>query len=150
LLVAQNNATARAYAVPAEKRERTAPPPAREQSEVLRRPKQHPKQAPKVRSRIKVIVMVLLVFGVCAGLVTRYVQLTQINSEINKLDAELKKEQTNLEELELQKTYATNLSQISANASTKLGMDFPKPGQIVYINLQQDGNGQNNEAPGNQ
>ena len=148
--MAQNNATARSYAAPAEKWEKTVPS-SHEQVEVLKHPRRRPKPVLKTRTRVKMIVTILLVFGVCAGLVTRYAQLAVMNTEINKLDTDIKKEQANLETLELQKTYATNLSDISNNAKTKLGMDFPKPDQIVYIQLQQDGEtGQAADPQGNQ
>lgn len=148
--MAQNYATARSYAAPAEKWEKTAPP-SHAQVEILKHPRQRPKPVLKTRTRVKMIVTILLVFGVCAGLVTRYAQLAVMNTEINKLDTDIKKEQANLETLELQKTYATNLSDISENAKTKLGMDFPKPDQIVSIKLQQDGEtGQAADPKGNQ
>ncbi len=150
MLMAQNNAAARSYPTPSEEWQNPARSP-KEQLETLKHARRRPKPAVKTRARVKIFVAVVLVFGICAGLVTRYAQLAVLNTEINSLDAELKKEQANLETLELQKTYATNLSEIEKNAQTKLGMDFPKQDQVIYIQLQQGNDtAQNTDTAGNQ
>lgn len=103
-----------------------------EQNAVLKSKKTARNNA-KLKKRI--IVNIFLIFGMCAVIMSRYAQISQMNYDNNNLSKEytaLKNENTRLS-LEIEK--AMSLQSIRDIAENKLNMHTPEKSQIVYINV---------------
>jgi len=76
----------------------------------------------------------LLVFGLLSFLVMRYAMIFEINYNINGLEREIKEFNLQKEDLRVQLDSTVVLDNVERVAMTELGMQYPQPEQIVYIN----------------
>lgn len=103
-----------------------------EQNAVLKSKKTARNNA-KLKKRI--VVHIFLIFGMCAIIMARYAQISQLNYDNNNLSKEytaLQNENTRLS-LEIEK--AMSLQSIREIAENKLKMHAPDKSQIVYISV---------------
>ncbi len=76
----------------------------------------------------------LLVFGMLSFLVMRYALIFEINYTINGLEREINEYTLQKEDLRVQLDSTVVLDNVEKVAMTELGMQYPQPEQIVYIN----------------
>lgn len=118
------------------------PEPEYELEQKPKGPKKRPNKKQRARqkktnSSIKLvyIFMAIMFLGTCLFILSRYAAITLVRTDITNLEKqkiELEKTRTNLiAELEGIKSS----SQISEDATMKLGMVYPDDGQVVYISV---------------
>jgi len=76
----------------------------------------------------------LIVFGLLSFLVMRYATIFEINYTINGLDREIRELNLQKEDLNVQLDSTIVLDNVERVAMVELGMQYPQPEQIVYIN----------------
>lgn len=102
------------------------------------------KRNKKNNSIVKLIIICvpLIILGISLSILFRYANLTSIRRDITKLELEkreLEKTKMNLiGDLESLKSSV----RIAEEATTKLGMDYPVEGQIVYVSINENSNQQ--------
>ncbi len=112
--------------------------------EVKEKPKKNTKvikeKKKKNNSFAKLIIMIIpMVFlGIALSILFRYANITEVRQEITKLERQkIELEKTKLDlvaELEGIKSSA----KIAEDAITKLGMNYPTEGQIVYLSVNEN------------
>lgn len=76
----------------------------------------------------------ILVFGLLSFLVMRYAMIFEINYTINGLEREINELKLQKEDLRVQLDSTIVLDNVEKVAVNELGMQYPQPEQIVYIN----------------
>lgn len=87
----------------------------------------------KLKKRI--IVNIFLIFGMCAVIMTRYAQISQMNYDNNNLSKQYVALQNENIRLSLEIEKAMSLQSIRDIAEAKLDMHAPEKSQIVYISV---------------
>lgn len=87
----------------------------------------------KLKTRI--VLCIFLVFGMCAVIMFRYAQISQINYDTNKLKNEYTALQNENARISIEILEAMDLNRIRETAETKLNMHKPDKSQIVYVSV---------------
>lgn len=98
-----------------------------------RRAKQRQRAA--MLQKAKVIGFVCGIFAIISLVVARYAVISSIALNNNSLKSQVESQQTELDELQLQASMASDLQRIKQEATERLGMGFPKEYQVVNIQL---------------
>jgi len=95
------------------------------------------KKAARINARIKkrIIVNIFLIFGMCAVIMARYAQISQMNYDNYNLSKEYTALQNENTQLSLEIEKAMSLQSIREIAVKKLNMHTPDKSQIVYISV---------------
>jgi len=88
----------------------------------------------RVRFLVQSFAGCLLIFGLLSFLVMRYAMIFEINYDINGLEREIKELNLQKEDLRVQLDSTIVLDNVERVAVSELGMQYPQPEQIVYIN----------------
>jgi cell division protein FtsL len=101
----------------------------------LRLKKTHQIQMKKTSwiNRLLAVLMIVIVFGSMAYLLIRYAEINEIKYRNFELKQDIEELDIQVEELKLQIESAMSLENIEDYAVEKLGMQYPKPEQIVYL-----------------
>lgn len=83
----------------------------------------------------KIMVNIFIVFGMCAVIMMRYAQISQMNYENNNLSKQYAAMQNENTRLSLEIEKAMSLQSIRDTAENKLNMHAPEKSQIVYISV---------------
>ena len=84
-------------------------------------------------NRLLAILMIAVVFGSMAYLLIRYAEINEIKYRNFELKQEIEELNIQVEELKLQIESSMSLENIEDYAVEKLGMQYPKKEQIVYL-----------------
>ncbi len=103
-------------------------------SELLEKKQKRYQRKRRVQFLVQSFVGCLLVFGMLSFLVMRYALIFEINYTINGLDKEINEFTLQKEDLRLQLDSTVVLDNVEKVAMNELGMQYPQPEQIVYIN----------------
>ncbi|OPL07990.1 MAG: hypothetical protein AVO33_02640 [delta proteobacterium ML8_F1] len=79
------------------------------------------------------VLFILVIFGAMAMLLYRYAEINEIKYSNFELKKEIQSLNVAVEELKYQLDSASNLKTIEHYATTQLGMQYPQPHQVVYI-----------------
>lgn len=85
--------------------------------------------------KTKIMLSIFLIFGMCAVIMFRYAQISQLNYDTNKLSKQYTELQNENKRLSIEIEKAMDLNGIREIAETKLKMHKPDKSQIVYINV---------------
>ncbi len=91
-----------------------------------------------VSSKLKIFFYAAITMVVCLGVLLRFSYISQMQYDLLTMKNEIEalKEDKLLLTVELEKN--KNLEKIETEAIQKLGMQYPKDNQIVYINVKMD------------
>lgn len=101
----------------------------------LKQKRQSKKNKNRVSIKVKVLSSAIILLVICLSLLLRYTYIAQFRMEISQLDeqiASLNKEKKNLE-IELDAIKQSEWIEIEARE--KLGMDYPKSNQTVFVTV---------------
>ena len=114
---------------------RTAPTPAAPAVKTAERARTRAAARPAMRLSVSSVLLFVAALGVLMFIVSSYMQLSSLNSQNSKAEAEINslRKQENI----LRKQYESvmNLSEIERFAVEELGMVMPDPAQIKYVKL---------------
>ncbi len=85
--------------------------------------------------KTKILLNIFLVFGMCAIIMFRYAQISQINYDSNKLNSEYTALQNENARISIEIEKAMDLNSIRETAEAKLKMHKPTKSQIVYVSV---------------
>ncbi len=86
-------------------------------------------------NRLLAVLMIVIVFGSMAYLLIRYAEINEIKYRNFELKQDIEELNIQVEELNLQIESAMSLENIEDYAVEKLGMQYPKQEQIVYLSV---------------
>lgn len=87
------------------------------------------------RIKVRIIFNIMLIFGMCAVIMFRYAQISQMGYDSEKLNKDYTAMQQENARIALEIDRAMNLDNIRETAETRLGMHKPDKSQIVYVNV---------------
>ena len=85
--------------------------------------------------KAKIMFSIFLIFGLCAIIMFRYAQISQLNYDTNKLSQQYTALQNDNKRLSIEIEKAMDLNGIREIAENKLKMHKPDKTQIVYVNV---------------
>lgn len=103
-------------------------------SELLEKKQRRYQRKRRMQFLIQSFAGCLLVFGLLSFLVMRYAMIFEINYTINGLEREVRELNLQKEDLNVQLDSTIVLDNVERVAMNELGMQYPQPEQIVYIN----------------
>lgn len=103
-------------------------------SELLEKKQRRYQRKRRVQFIVQSFLGCMLVFGLLSFLVMRYALIFEINYTINGLEKEIKEYTLQKEDLRVQLDSTVVLDNVERVAMNELGMQYPQPEQIVYIN----------------
>ncbi len=122
---------------PAERRERLE----RQRAERARREALAAKREARAKAMAKaeakrkaaILCYVMVVFALLSFVVLRYASVATMQLENNQLQSQLTASQTEIEDLKLKVSQATDLQTIRTEAQERLQMDYPKAYQVLTV-----------------
>ncbi len=105
-------------------------------SEVKPQPKSQPK--PKIGKKIKPILLVAIGFIMAFLIVARHATISENHHKILRLEKTLEQQITRNEFLKVELASCENLDDIETKAKDELGLDYPKQGQIQFVELPEE------------
>lgn len=103
-------------------------------SELLERKQRRYQRKRRAQFLVKAFAGCLLVFGMLSFLIMRYAIIFEVNYTINGLENEIAELELNKEDLSVRLDSTVVLDNVERVAMNELGMQYPQPEQIVYIN----------------
>lgn len=85
--------------------------------------------------KTKIIFNIFIIFGMCAIIMFRYAQISQLNYDSNKLSKQYVTMQNENSRISIEIEKAMDLNGIREVAETHLSMHKPDKSQIVYVNV---------------
>ncbi|MBF8982248.1 cell division protein FtsL [Lutibacter sp. B2] len=88
--------------------------------------------------KLQIIFIVLIIAGLCIGILFGYVRLTELKYNVNKYNKEIQLIESHLGNLkvELEKVKRSDL--IEDRAKNELGMQYPEKKQMVFLEINMD------------
>lgn len=94
------------------------------------------KHAKRIGRTLKLITFFAFVFATLAVMILRYAALYEVQYKVNDISKEIAQTKMEIEEVKSNLDSTISLDNVERVAISELGMQYPKPEQIVYI----DGN----------
>ena len=90
--------------------------------------------------KVQIVFTVLIIAGLCIGILLGYVRLTELKYNVNKCNKEIKLIESHLGNLkvELEKVKRSDL--IENRAKNELGMQYPEKRQMVFLAIDMNAN----------
>lgn len=88
----------------------------------------------KIKKHMIIAFAIVSCLGIIIGNICGYVTVADMKYSIHYLKKDLRQEEITLEELKAKVDTETSIQEIENNAREELNMDYPKQGQIKYIN----------------
>lgn len=124
------------FTMPEKKRQQKSPAP---RNEIQRGKSAALSAAPVAKShkvaKLMIVVYVFVFFATVGFIVSRYAAVASVQSDLLAVKTSLKQQTSVNEDLSVQLSLANDMGIVQSRAREELGMDFPKPDQIVYLNL---------------
>ena len=89
----------------------------------------------KSKIKLKIILSIFLIFGLCAVIMFKFAQISQMNYDNSKLEKQYEQLRNENARLSLDILEAMDLTKIRDIAENDLKMHKPEKSQIVYINV---------------
>ncbi len=89
----------------------------------------------KSKIKLKIILSIFLIFGLCAVIMFKFAQISQMNYDNSKLQKQYEQLRNENARLSLDILEAMDLTKIRDIAENDLKMHKPEKSQIVYINV---------------
>lgn len=102
-------------------------------SELLEKKQRRYRRKRRMRFLAQSFAGCILIFGLLSFLVMRYATIFEINYDINGLEREIAELKLQKEDLRVRRDSTIVLDNVERVALSDLGMQYPKPEQIVYI-----------------
>ncbi len=103
-------------------------------SDLLEKKQRRYQRKRRVRFLMKAFISCLFVFGMLSFLIMRYAVIYEINYTISGLEREIDELELEKDDMSVRLDSTVVLDNIEKVAFTELGMQYPKPEQIIYIN----------------